>query len=188
MLKIKNYVFLSNYLELTILLTPQDYALASNECKQVSCTICGHNYNFWCKSNDFEIVNSCLEQINSVAIGLFSNNKSLSFDRVLLSSFVEVLATLEKTKDINNATAKKYEEIGKNYTNSNIEAYNKTDELNDVKRVYLDIISEKDKKINDLEKIIEKNTRKRASILEEIEKLKAKLEDCYKKINIVPDI
>ena len=175
---------------MAILLTPQDYAITANDCKHVSCVICGHNYNFWCKSNDFDIVNSCLEKINSVVSEVSLNNKSLPFDKVLLSSFIEVLALLDNTKEMQNTTEQKYEEISEDYVNNNNynETHTETNEPNNIEHCYLDEISEKDKKINDLEKIIEKKKKKRVSILEEIEKLKAKLEDCYEKINIEPDI
>gem|GEM_PF-3290504 len=175
------------------MLTPQDYAVAS-DCKQVSFDICGHHYIFWCKEGDLEKITAILDKIRVFVEKTNIKNKSLSFDKVLLMSFVEKTASeIEANAEDLDKKVKYNEEQGKkasivdnaDFANEIKDKQEQTETMQEEDRKnYVLQLAEKDKKISELEKSIEKNEKRKSSIIEELKKLKTRLEECYKRINI----
>ena len=81
---------------MSIFISPQDYLMLANECKQIKFEICGHVYKFWCKNDKFEEANYIFDKIKPIIEKNNKKNLELSFEKILLISLVEILS---KDKD-----------------------------------------------------------------------------------------
>ena len=68
----------------------------ANECQQLTCEICGHQYKMWCKKDKIEQANYIIDKIKPLIEKVASKNQVLSFEKILFISMIEVLA---KDKD-----------------------------------------------------------------------------------------
>ena len=81
---------------MSVFVSPQDYILMANECQQLTCEICGHQYKMWCKKDKIEQANYIIDKIKPLIEKVASKNQVLSFEKILFISMIELLA---KDKD-----------------------------------------------------------------------------------------
>ena len=70
--------------------------LMANDCQQLVCEICGHEYKMWCKKDKIDQAQEIIEKIKPLIIKTTAKHQVLSFDKILFMSLVEILA---KDKD-----------------------------------------------------------------------------------------
>ena len=86
----------------SIFVSSHDYMLMTNECKQLSFSICDHKYNMWCKRNKIDQVNKIIDKIKPFIAQIADENKILSFDKILIMAILEILADNEDSKITEN--------------------------------------------------------------------------------------
>lgn len=71
----------------------------SNDCEKVSYTICGHNYQFWCKKDKVDDANYIVSKISQIIEKNNVKNTGFSFDKILFMSLIDILTNDKKQED-----------------------------------------------------------------------------------------
>lgn len=168
---------------MSFLITSQDYIASANDCEQVSCDVCGHQYKIWCRKSDSKKAQEIINNITAIVEDVNNKNKVLSFDRVLFMSLIEAMASSMQKVDSEEANhCNCFNAVDKNRRECKTLSDNYKGNCDDDSQYNL-LIAEKEKEIKELEKLVQKNSKQKLSILEELEKLKSKLLDSYNQIS-----
>lgn len=84
---------------MSVFVSQQDFITSQEECEKVHYSICGHNYDFWCKKNKVEDVKYIFDKVSTIIEKNNSKHIGFSFDKILFMSLIDILAKEKQVED-----------------------------------------------------------------------------------------